>query len=224
MNALILALCFQPATASPAKPLVDFPHPLITEVLYNVPRDGDANGDGSRDANGDEFVELVNPHDKPIQLRGYTISGKEPRARSGASAYKPVKFTFPEMELAPGEIVVVFNGYGQKWTGPVGDSAKAPDKGNDNFAGARILSMKIAEERVGFGNGGDFVLLTAPGGEKIHCIKWGQVAAPDAKLAETAPEGQGSVTRETVAGPLALHPPTEGKPFSPGHFAAKPPK
>src|SRR5437870_5538652 len=48
-----------------------FPHPLITEILYAVPSGerGDANADGTRDAVGDEFIELTNPHDKPIQLK-----------------------------------------------------------------------------------------------------------------------------------------------------------
>src|SRR5262245_25585994 len=54
---------------------VPFPHPLISEVLYAVPSGprGDANADGVRDAIGDEFIELVNPHDKPIQLKGYKL-------------------------------------------------------------------------------------------------------------------------------------------------------
>src|SRR5687768_184922 len=54
-----------PATPPPAAP-VPFPHPLITEVLYAVPNTpgSDANQDGTRHVAGDEFVELINPHDK----------------------------------------------------------------------------------------------------------------------------------------------------------------
>ncbi|MCZ7631962.1 MAG: lamin tail domain-containing protein [Phycisphaerales bacterium] len=66
----------QPARTPAGAPL----HPIITEVLYAVPRgpEGDANRDGLRDALGDEFVELYNPHDKPIRLDGYTINDRNP--------------------------------------------------------------------------------------------------------------------------------------------------
>ena len=75
-----------------AKNPIPYPHPQITEALFNVPTGakGDANGDGERDAAGDEFIEIANPHNKPINLRGYTITnrlasptedtGKEPAA------------------------------------------------------------------------------------------------------------------------------------------------
>ena len=51
-------------------PPVPYPHPMITEVLFAVPTGdgGDASGDGSRHVSGDEFIELVNPHDKAIQV------------------------------------------------------------------------------------------------------------------------------------------------------------
>jgi hypothetical protein len=69
---------------------VDFPHPLITEILYSVPggRLGDANKDGTRSATGDEFVELVNPHDKPIELEGYRLSDGAPVGAGGPSKDK----------------------------------------------------------------------------------------------------------------------------------------
>lgn len=64
---------------------VAFPHPLISEVLYAVPsgKNGDANKDGVRSATGDEFIELVNPHDKPIELEGYRLSDGKPEGWSG---------------------------------------------------------------------------------------------------------------------------------------------
>ena len=71
----VLALAVDPDTSPSAapKPPVEFPHPLITEILYAVPKGdaGDANQDGKRSPTGDEFVELINPHDKPINLKGY---------------------------------------------------------------------------------------------------------------------------------------------------------
>jgi hypothetical protein len=95
-----------------------FPHPLITEVLYAVPNatGGDANLDGVRHASGDEFVELFNPHDKPIQLFGYSLSDRNPEGKG------QFKFTFPAFELPPGAVAVVFNGFEAAWSevGPVG--------------------------------------------------------------------------------------------------------
>ncbi len=58
------------------QPLVSLPHPLISEILYNVPRgksEGDADQDGKRAANGDEFIEIFNPHSRPISLKGYVL-------------------------------------------------------------------------------------------------------------------------------------------------------
>lgn len=96
---LIASLLFaQPAPAAPRdapakKPAelapVAFPHPLITEILYAPPKgaEGDANQDGKRNAVGDEFIELINPHDKPINLKGYVLSDGVPKA--GPDAKKP---------------------------------------------------------------------------------------------------------------------------------------
>ena len=46
---------------------------LLNEVLYDPPAgtDGDANGDGTRDANEDEFVELVNVSNSNLDISGY---------------------------------------------------------------------------------------------------------------------------------------------------------
>ena len=46
---------------------------LLNEVLYDPPAgtDGDANGDGTRDANEDEFVELINVSNSNLDISGY---------------------------------------------------------------------------------------------------------------------------------------------------------
>jgi hypothetical protein len=207
--------------ASPKTPLVAYPHPLITEVLYAVPTGaaGDANKDGVRDTNGDEFIELVNPHDRPINLRGYMLTGKSPEAPAPGKKFTVLKFVFPACELAPGEVAVVFNGHAAAWTGPLGDTTRAA-AANSAFSGARLFTMNIDSARLGLANKTDYVLLTAPSGERIHCIKWGDIKPPDkVALVETAPEVNGqSVMRRTTTGELEPHPPLDGKRYSPGRF------
>lgn len=100
MLPIVLLAVAQPVPAQPDKPLVPFPHPLITEVLYAVPsgKDGDADQDGKRSATGDEFIELINPHDKPINLKGYVLSDASSQTgdeAAGDSAKEPPKTNMP---------------------------------------------------------------------------------------------------------------------------------
>lgn len=214
------------ATPDPAKPLVPFPHPLISEVLYNVPTGdgGDANKDGTREVAGDEFVELINPHDKPINLSGYTLS--DMTAQEKTSTGKPkgnsVRWTFPPLTLKPGQVVVVFNGNASTIAGPVGDSSAAPAKGNDTFHGAFVFSMRQPSDKVSFANTADWVMLSAPDGKPVEVIKWGEprVKVPaGVLLVEEAPSARaGSVQRTAANGALAVHPTDGSVSFSPGLF------
>lgn len=243
---LPLAAVAQPAPAP--KPPLPPPHPLITEILYAVPTGaaGDANNDGTRHANGDEFIELVNPHAEPIQLRGYTITDRNPGSIGGPTGGGGggFRFTFPDLLLAPGEVVVLFNGYESKWTGPVGDSDRAAAP-HDRFAGARVFTMRVDSARVGLSNTHDYVLLTAPDGRPVHRIVWGDpvrgdpvrgdpvwgdsvwgdsddAAAPaekppvEALLVEHAPSVIGQSVERTIDNKLVPHPHQDGRTYSPG--------
>ncbi|MEX2218466.1 MAG: lamin tail domain-containing protein [Phycisphaerales bacterium] len=209
-----------PAAPGKTAPLVPYPHPLITEVLFAVPtgEKGDASGDGSRDTSGDEFIELVNPHDTAIDLAGYELCGKS--GPPDAKTFKQLRFTFPPVTLKPGEVAVVFNGHAQSWQGPVGDTARAPEAGHEKFAGARVFTMANQSARVGLVNRADYVLLTSPAGARLHCIKWGDSKPPrDIPLLEEVPAVTGhSIARRTATGKLEPHPPIEGRSFSPGKF------
>lgn len=230
---------------------VPFPHPIITEVLFAVPSGpaGDANRDGTRDAAGDEFVELINPHDRPIQLYGYTLTDSQEPGKG------QLKFTFPALELAPGEVVVVFNGFAATIAEPVGDQRTPPSGPHPAFAGARVFSMRCPSNKTAFGNAGDHVMLTAPDGTAVQRVWWSE--DPSARSGPTAAapregDGQGapppppakpkprpplvedyapiaaraSVTRDTVlaTGRFVSHMELERTAFSPGAYVMiKPP-
>ncbi len=207
--------------SSPAAPVV-FPHPLITEVLYAVPNtpEGDANKDGTRQVAGDEFIELINPHDKPIQLLGYTITDRNPEKKG------QLKFTFPAFELPAGGVVVVFNGCESTWSGvgPVGDAQKAPTGPNESFDNAFVFTARISSTRTSWANNGDYALLSDPGSQPIHVVSWGtfKEKIPEATLVETAPvTTKASVQRESLTGAFTIHRTAEKEPkvaFSPGRF------
>lgn len=187
-----------------------YPFPLITEVLYAVPagEKGDANRDSNRHAAGDEFVEIVNPHDKSIQIKGYTVTDRNPPAKG------QLKFTFPALELPPGGVVVVFNGCEQGWgkgeegSRIVGDGKTPPQAGNPNFFGAYVFTVKNTSSRTSWNNGGDYVLLSDAAGNPVHCVHWGEFSepVPAATLVEHAPTtSKSSVQRVSLAGPFTSH-------------------
>lgn len=74
---------------------------LINEVLYDPQSGtlGDANGDGTRDANEDEFIEFFNSGEA-IDLTGYTISDSS-----------QIRHTFPSGSIIPvNGVLVLFGG------------------------------------------------------------------------------------------------------------------
>ncbi len=196
-------------------PKVVFPHPLMTEVLAVVPRDGgDANMDGVRDSSGDEFVELMNPHDEAIELTGYTLSDRN------AGGQGAVEFTFPEFTLEPGEVVVVFNGHGMSPRSDVGTPEAAAEEKHAKL-GVWVFSMEITSEFAGFSNKGDWVLLSDPKGRPVHVICWGsfkeELPTGDELVVERPEEGgRGSLCRYMFSGPLVGHSALDGRQMSPG--------
>ena len=248
ISAILLA-GLAPSLALAAPPAASGRHPLITEVLAAVPsgKAGDANADGTRDAIGDEFVELINPTDQPINLKGYTLFDSDawnpgaakpdpaaPANQPGPKSDKPksdtgrahLTFTFPDLTIRPGQVVVVFNGYKSTLTGSVGDADRAPSGPSDRFHNALVFSMKNESPYAALANESDFVLLVSPDGKPVQCIKWGkpQKNPPsDCPLIEEAPTCVGSAQRTSIGGKLACHRDLsgdfKGTNFSPGLFA-----
>lgn len=180
------------------------PHPVITEVLYAVPTSGgDANQDGVRQASGDEFVEVYNPHAEAIQLKGYTITDRNQAGRG------QFKFVFPEFELEAGGVAVVFNGAGSEMGGAVGDSSRAAGERHAGFGGAWVFTARVEGERVGFSNSGDFVVLWTPGGAAVECVAWGEfgekIPAGALMVSRVAEVSDGSVQRAGLTAEWKRH-------------------
>lgn len=218
------ALASDPEDGTPTQRLS--PHPVITEVLFNVPKgdDADANADGTRHSTADEFVELFNPHPGTIDLRGYTITNRLTAFDAGAK--RGVRFTFPPFEMEPGAVVVVFNGHGARIPGPVGTAERAPKKPNDHFAGAYVFTMNPSARTNAFSNSGDFALLSDPRGEPIDAVAWNDPDPPppeSARRTETVDKNpKGSVQRVTADASLIAHPTLDGAICSPGTLPAPP--
>lgn len=80
---------------------------VLNEVLYDPPANipGDANGDGIRDANDDEFVEFVNSSETILDIGGYKLFDADRLAINTANHEFPANTI-----LNPGQAVVVFGG------------------------------------------------------------------------------------------------------------------
>lgn len=81
---------------------------VLNEVLYDPPTDtieGDANGDGIRDANDDEFVEFVNSSESSLDISGYKLFDSDRLAANTPNHQFPTNTV-----LSPGQAVVVFGG------------------------------------------------------------------------------------------------------------------
>jgi hypothetical protein len=72
---------------------------MINEVLADPAPGYDANKDGVASTTGDEFIEIVNAGNAPLDLTGVTISDAVTK-----------RYTFPAATLAPGQVAVVFGG------------------------------------------------------------------------------------------------------------------
>ncbi len=152
---------------------------VINEILFDPafdngdPTVGDANGDGTRDAAEDEFVELVNIGGSSLDLTGWTVS-------DGLG----VKHTFAGGTLADGQSVVVFGG-----GVPTG-----------TFGGSLVV---VADSgTLGLSNGGDSVIVSDPGGVEIDSYSYagGEVNDESLVLSIELDETSGYVGHSSAVG------------------------
>ncbi|MFN2453799.1 MAG: lamin tail domain-containing protein [Pyrinomonadaceae bacterium] len=184
---------------------------VINEILADVPPDnssttavieGDANRDGVRSSDDDEFVELLNNSDAALDLSGIVITDEQNAATS--------RFIFPQgTMLAAGRSVVVFGG-AQTSTFLPNDPA---------FGGALVLS---ASGSLGLNDAGDTVTvkLSISGADvTIATVTFGSGAgnppAPSNQSLTRSPDAETNAT----GGNFIAHssaPDAAGRIFSPG--------
>ncbi|PYE85979.1 ExeM/NucH family extracellular endonuclease [Pseudoroseicyclus aestuarii] len=134
--------------------------------------DGDANGDGTRDATDDEFVEIVNTGDTPLDLSGMTISDAV-----------QVRHVFAQgTTLAAGEAIVVFGG-----GTPTG-----------SFGGAQVVTASSGA--LGLNNGGDSITLAGADGSPIDTVTYGSEGGRDVSLTRDPDLTGGFAEHDTVSG------------------------
>jgi len=124
----------------------DAPDIVINEILYDPTGSGDANGDGTEDGTGDEFVELFNNENFDIDVSNWTLSD----GLNGGT----VRYTFPEGTVIPSKkAFVVFS-----------DSAEGV-----NFGGANLYA---ANGTLSLNNGGDDVIIQDADGNEIISLTY----------------------------------------------------
>ena len=116
---------------------------IINEVLYDPPSGdaGDANGDGFREANEDEFIEFYNSG-LEIDLSGYTISDAS-----------QLRHTFPSGSIIPSHGVLILFGGGSP-TGNFGNS----------------VVQTASEGSINMSNAGDLITMNDPQGNVFLTI------------------------------------------------------
>jgi hypothetical protein len=104
---------------------------IINEVLFDPPNGiaGDANGDGTRSASADEFIEFINNSSTPLNISGYKIYD----ATNLALPSDTPNHTVPTNTIIPANGTYVLFGGGTP-TGVPGDRVETSTTGNLNLS------------------------------------------------------------------------------------------
>ncbi len=165
---------FSPGTTATGATTIPKPLPPLTVIVNEVLADpplaeaGDANQDGTRDAAEDEFVELANVGDDPVDIGGWMLGDDE-----------SINFTFPEgYVLQPRDIIAIFGG---------GDVSNVPGYDPDPL----LTRVFQADSSVGNGlaNGGDIIILLSDDGGYDTYFAYGSLAHTGGPAEGTFPEG-----------------------------------
>jgi hypothetical protein len=172
---------------------------VINEVLFDPPGGdpGDANGDGTRSASEDEFIEFVNDSNQPVDLSGFTLYDAD-QLGTGEPRH-----TFPDGTIVPpGGVYVLFGG-----GNPTGD-----------FGGAQVgvsttgnMNLNNADDTITIFDTDGNIFLTFDTQVEGAGISFG-----DDQSVTRSPDLEGGFTLHTTANPGLLFSPgtkTDGSPF-----------
>ncbi|MEK6409236.1 MAG: lamin tail domain-containing protein [Acidobacteriota bacterium] len=107
---------------------------------------GDANGDGTRDSSQDEFVEVINRTNIPVNVGGYTLSDAD-----------NLRFTFPAGTIIPASEAAVIFGGGT----PMGEFGNA------------LFNGLVFTAALSLNNGGDTITIKDPSAVVIESVTYG---------------------------------------------------
>jgi hypothetical protein len=161
---------------------------IINEYLADPPEGaaGDANGDGMRNSNDDEFVELVNSGAFPLDIGLFTISDAT-----------QVRFTIPAGKIIPpGEAAVIFGG-----GTPNGAFGNCAENGLVFAVGGGGLSLN---------NGGDTITIKDSASVVVASLTYGSTEGNANQSITRSPDVTGGFTPHSSA------PGSGGALFSPG--------
>ncbi|MCB9728562.1 MAG: lamin tail domain-containing protein [Deltaproteobacteria bacterium] len=143
---------------------------LVLNEILSDPGGNDVNGDGNASATQDEFIELVNLTDQPLELAGVSVLAGPPGA--------PVaSHTFTSLCLEPHAGVVLFSGGTPSITPPL----------------AVVLKSQKA---LGLNNGGETVVLRAADGSDIDSYAFTELSG---QSWVRSPDGSGAFTKHATA-------------------------
>jgi hypothetical protein len=165
---------------------------IINEVLFDPASDitGDANGDGTRSPNDDEFIELINSGTTELDISGYTIED--------SYTATIIRHVVPaNTVLSAGGVYLVFGG----------GTPTASGTAAGNFGDATVIVASSGA--LGFSNSSEVIIVRDATGTAIATL--------DASTLSVSTGVDVSVTRSPdITGDFVLHPTVNGVNFSPG--------
>ena len=146
----------------------------INEYLADPPDGaaGDANGDGVTSSSQDEFVEVINRTNSPVDIGGYSISDAD-----------SLRFTFPSGTILPANEVAIIFGGGT----PTGD-----------FGNAQLNGL-VFTATLSLNNTGDTISLKDSGSSVVESITYGSSEGGANQSITRSPDVTGAIAKHSTS-------------------------